>query len=79
VHSSGRGGGFGRGGGGFGRGGGRRSPEIDPEELEYQRKREETLRKRHEEEDEYVVEEIDFSAFGLPSGFGGSIVAEDKG
>lgn len=44
--------------------------ETDEEDQEYQRKREEILKKRREGEDDYVAEEIDLSAFGLPSGFG---------
>jgi len=73
-------GGFGRDrGGGFHRDGFRRSPEIDEEEEEeYRRKREETLRKRHAGEDEYVTEQLDLSAFGLPSGFGGSVPGQGE-
>nr|XP_039258211.1 uncharacterized protein LOC120334769 [Styela clava] len=76
-------GGF-RGHGGFrGRGGGfggrneRDRDEIDPEELEYMRKRQEVLKKRREEEAEevgaYVAEDVDadaLTAMFLPVGFG---------
>nr|CAB3266013.1 splicing factor, arginine/serine-rich 15 [Phallusia mammillata] len=56
----------------------RRSPVLDPEEEEYQRKRQETLRKRRDNEEvDYVAEEVDLSSFGLPSGFGDSLPSED--
>nr|XP_039261073.1 SR-related and CTD-associated factor 4-like [Styela clava]XP_039261074.1 SR-related and CTD-associated factor 4-like [Styela clava] len=72
---------FGRGGrGGFG-GFGHRDQfeeEVDEEDMEYKKKRDEVLRQRREQEDEYVVEEIDFSAFGLPTGFGPPPSAEPE-